>query len=391
MTRRLRSESGIALVVALMMCLLMLGIGLALLSYVDQQSTQSGTERVKESSLTLAEGVLNAETNILPAHWPGSAASAFAPCTQSSTSTSCPDPGNLLRGFTNQDFGASGSAATWSLTVRDNGLGSYYDEHDTAAQPAYDASGPNGVPDSLVWVRAQATVRGQARTVVALVRASTVGQNFPRGVVTAGHFKTTNNGNKTIVDTGTGPGVVVRCSAGAGGPARGNSCLDYVATKGQVWPNSYTADASVPNAMSSTEVAAMRARAQAAGTWFNTCPVTLPSAPVVFVETGPCSGGANSAAAPGILVVYSGTFSLGGNSVFYGIVYCVNAGDLSGDVISLGGTSLIQGAAVVDGPGGVSAGASKLNILADPNVFNVVQFTASVAILANSWRELNGP
>ena len=69
----------------------------------------------------------------------------------------------------------------------------------------------------------------------------------------------------------------------------------------------------------------------------------------------------------------------------------MNAGNLSGDVISLGGTSLIQGAAVVDGPGGVSAGASKLNIVADPNVFNVVQFTASVAILANSWRELNGP
>jgi hypothetical protein len=39
----------------------------------------------------------------------------------------------------------------------------------------------------------------------------------------------------------------------------------------------------------------------------------------------------------------------------------------------------------------VSAGASKVNIIADPNVFNVVQSIASVAILANSWRELNGP
>jgi hypothetical protein len=391
MSGRLRDESGIALVVALMMAVLMLGIGLALLSYVDQQSSQSGKERVMESSLSLAEGLLNAETNILPAHWPGSAASAFSPCTQSSTSTSCPDPGSLLRGFTNTDFGTGGAAAAWSLSIRDNGLGSYYDEQDTATQPSYDKSGPNGVPDSLVWLRAQASVRGQARTVVALVRASVVGQNFPRGVVTAGHFSTSNNGNKVIVDAGTGPGVVVRCDAGAGGPARGNACLDYVATKGQVWPNSYTADPAVPNAMSSTEVDALRSRAKAAGTWFNTCPPTLPSAPVVFVENGPCSGGANSGTAPGILVIYSGTFSLGGNSVFYGIVYCVNSTNLSGDVISLGGTSLIQGAAVVDGPGGVSAGSSKMNILADPNVFNVVQFTASVAILANSWRELNGP
>jgi len=76
--------------------------------------------------------------------------------------------------------------------------------------------------------------------------------------------------------------------------------------------------------------------------------------------------------------------------VFYGIVYCVNAGNLTGDVISLGGTSMIKGAAVVDGPGGISAGSSAVNLVWDPNVFNVVQTTASVAILANSWRELNG-
>ena len=391
MSRRLRDEAGIALVVAVMMALLMLATGLALLSFVDQQAAQSGGKRVKESSLALAEGVLNAETNILPAHWPGSAASAFVPCTQSSSSSSCPDPASLLRSFTNKDYGASGSASQWSLTVRDNGLGSYYDEQDTLTQPAYDASGPSGVPDSLVWVRAQATVRGQTRTIVALVRASTVGQNFPRSVITAGHFKTTNNGNKTIVDTGTGPGVVARCSAGAGGPDRGNSCLDYVATKGQVWPNSYTADPGVANAMSSTEVAALRSRAQASGTWFDNCPATLPSAPVVFVEHGPCSGPANSAASPGILVIYDGVFTLGANHVFYGIVYCVNASNQSGDLIQLGGNSLLQGAAVVDGPGGVSAGSDKINLIWDPNAFNVVKFTASVAILANSWRELNGP
>jgi hypothetical protein len=388
---RLRDERGVALVVAMMLTMLMLAAGMALLSFVDQQTLQGGRERVKESSLTLAEAVLNAETNIMPARWPGSAASAFAPCTQTSSSANCPDPGTLLRSFTNKDFGAGGSAASWSLTVRDNGLGSYYDDADTQGQPAYDASGPGGAPDSLVWLRSQATVRGETRTIVALVRASTVGQNFPRSVITGGHFKTTNNGNKTIVDTGTGPGVVVRCSTGSGGPARGNSCLDYVATKGQVWPNTYTASTAVPNAMSSSEVAALRARAQSAGTWYANCPITLPSAPVVFVENGPCSGGANSASAPGILLINSGAFSIGGNSVFYGIVYCVNATNLTGDVISLGGTSLIKGAAVVDGPGGISAGSSAVNLVWDPNAFNVVKMTASVAILANSWRELNGP
>jgi hypothetical protein len=390
-TRALGDERGVALVVAIMVTFLMLAVGMALLTFVDQQTLQGGRERVKESSLTLAEAVLNAETNIMPARWPGSSASAFAPCTKDSATANCPDPGSLLRGFTNKDFGSGGAAASWSLTVRDNGLGSYYDDAETQGQPAYDASGPTGVPDSLVWLRSQATVGGQTRTIVALVRASTVGQNFPRSVITGGHFKTTNNGNKVIVDTGSGPGVVVRCTAGSGGPARGNSCLDYVATKGQVWPNTYNADPAVPNAMSASEIAALRARAQSAGTWYSSCPTTLPSAPVVFVENGPCSGGANSASAPGILVIYSGTYSIGANSVFYGIVYCVNSTNLTGDVISLGGTSLIKGAAVVDGPGGISAGSSAVNLVWDPNVFNVVKSTASVAILANSWRELNGP
>ena len=388
--RRLQSEAGAALVVAIMVTMLMLLAGMALLAFTDQQATQSGRERVRESALTLAEAVLNAETSIMPARWPGKPATAFAPCTQASSALNCPNAGDLLRGFTgNKDF--AGTSPTWTLTVRDNGLGSYYDDTDTQTQPAWDASGPGGVPDNLLWLRAQATVRGRTKTIVALVRASTVGQNFPRSVITAGHFSTTNNGNKVIVDTGSGPGVVVRCSAGSNGPDRGNSCLDYVATKGQVWPNSYTADTSTPNAMSPSEVAALRARAKAGGTWFNTCPSPLPSAQIVFVENGPCEGGANSPTAPGILIVNSGTYSIGANDVFYGIVYCVNTTNLSGDVISIGGTAMIKGAAVVDGPGGISAGSSAVNLVWDPNVFSVVEATASVAILANSWRELNGP
>lgn len=388
--RRLREESGVALVVAVMVTMLMLLSGMALLAFVDQQAGQGGRERVRESALTLAEAILNAETSILPARWPGTPSTAFGSCTQASTTLNCPNKNDLLRSFDgNKDF--AGSSAGWTLSVRDNGLGSYYDDTATQAQPAYDASGPGGVPDNLLWVRAQATVRGRTKTIVALVRASTVGQNFPRSVITAGHFETTNNGNKVIVDTGSGPGVVVRCNVGSGGPDRGNTCLDYVATKGQVWPNSYTADPVTPNAMSSTEVAALRARAKAAGTWYSSCPATLPSAPVVFVENGPCQGGANSPSAPGILIINSGTYSIGANDAFYGIIYCVNTTNLTGNVISIGGTATIKGAAVVDGPGGISAGSSAVNLVWDPNVFRVVEATASVAILANSWRELNGP
>ncbi|MEA2274660.1 MAG: hypothetical protein QOI98_3368, partial [Solirubrobacteraceae bacterium] len=190
--RRLRSEAGIAVPIALMMCMLMLAIGLAILALADQQNTQQGAERVGENSLTLSEGTLNAQANLIASNWPGTAGTTFTTCTQASTSTACLDSGNLLRGFTNHDF----TGATWSISVRDNGLGSYYDDTATASQPAYDASGPSGTPDNMVWIRARATLRSKTRTVVALLRAFPVGQNFPRGVVTAGNFSTSNNGKK---------------------------------------------------------------------------------------------------------------------------------------------------------------------------------------------------
>jgi hypothetical protein len=387
---RLRSESGLALIVAIFVTALMLGIGLALLSFADQQTGQTGRERVKENALALTEGALNATSNLLSGAWPGAASAAFAACTQASTTVNCPDPGNLIRGFTNKDFGSNGSAATWSITVRDNALGSFYDDAATAAQAAYDAN-----LDGTVWLRVRATVRGETRTVVALVRAMPMASTFPRGVITAGHFSTSNNGNKVIVDTGAGPGIVARCNAGAGGPARGNSCLDYVVTKGQVWPNLWKADPATPNAMAASDIAAMRARAKAAGTWYSSCPSTIPSGPLVFVENGPCSLGSNtqvnSALVPGMLVINSGTMSLGGTSNFYGIIYAVNAGGLAGDVVSLGGNSQVQGSIVVDGAGGVSAGSSKVNVIADPNVFNLVTTTQTITLIANSWRELNGP
>jgi Tfp pilus assembly protein PilX len=383
-------QRGVALVVAIMIAGLMLALGIALLSFVDQQANQSGTERVKESSLTLAEGALNAQANLLAASWPNSAANAFVPCTQGSASSSCPDVTTLLGGFTAKEFGTSGSAAAWNVSVRDNALGNFYDDTATASQPAYDANA-----DNMVWLRAQGSVRGQVRTIVALLRAFPIAQNFPRGVVTAGHFKTTNNGKKVIIDPGSGPGVNVRCTPGAGAPTRGDACLDYVATKGQLWPNSYSASATLPSAMSASDISAMRTKAQSAGTWYLNCPSTLPSAPLVFVENGPCSTTSNqqinSAASPGLLMINSGTLTLGGTSNFFGIIYCVNAGGLTGDVVTIGGNAQVQGAVVVDGAGGVAAGSSKTNVVYDPNAFNIINTNSSVAVVANSWRELNGP
>ena len=391
---RLRDESGVALVVAVFISLLMLSAGLAVVAFADSQTTATGTERVRESVLTLSEGAINAQANLLSAAWPDSVDKAFVACTETSTSVKCPDPGNLQRGFTAKEF-TNGGAVTWHISVRDNGLGSYYDDTATASQPAWDANGPDGTgPDGIMWLRAQAGIRGSTRTIVTLVRATPITQAFPRGVITAGHFHTTNNGNKILVDTGGGPGIIARCDPGSGGPARGNSCLDYQVTKGQVWPNSWTSDPNLPNAMTASDVASLRNRAKAAGTWYNSCPSSLPSASLVFIESGTCSYSTstqyNSATSPGLVVIYNGTLSFAGGTIFYGLIYAVNSSNSSGNIVSLAGESQVFGAVVVDGAGGVSVGGSKLSLVWDPNVFNLVTTTQTINVIANSWRELNG-
>jgi hypothetical protein len=388
-----RDESGMVLVLAVFLTILMLATAMALLALTDRQTSLSGKERVQESTLTLTEGALNAQANLLGSNWPTGAANAYPACTHTSTTNGkCPNPASLLNGFSSKDFGPGGAASSWSITVRDNGQGNFYDDAASAAQPAYDASGPSGVPDGMVWLRVQATVRGNNRTVVALVRAYSLGRTFPRGVITAGKFRTSNNGKKTIIDTGNGAGINVRCSGAA---APGGSCLNYDVAKGQVWPNIVKADPATPNAMTSQEVDSMRTQAQALGTYFASCPPSLPSARVVFIESGNCSYTANttvnSVSSPGMLIVNSGKIALGGGLTFYGILYAVNTGNLADwDVVSLTGNSQVIGAVVVDGPGGVTAGSSKMNIIADPNVFNIVSSLGNAQVIANTWRELNG-
>jgi hypothetical protein len=159
---RLRQESGMALVVSVFISGLLLMAGLAIVAAADMQTQQTGKERLRENTLTLAEGVLNAQANLLSGGWPETADKAFGVCTQASTDVRCPEAGNLLRGFQNKDF-ANGAPITWHLSVRDNGLGSFYDDAATASQPAWDQSGPAGAPDGVMWLRAQASVRGESR------------------------------------------------------------------------------------------------------------------------------------------------------------------------------------------------------------------------------------
>jgi hypothetical protein len=181
--------------------------------------------------------------------------------------------------------------------------------------------------------------------------------------------------------------VAARCVAAP------TPCVKYDASKGQIAPDTTQVN-SGGNAttLTSDQIAGLRLQAQNAGTYYptGTCPPNL-TGQLVFVEdmTG-CTGyrGGNTANAPGVLVFMRGTISFGGNSVFYGIIYAGNQQNSTGAVVSLGGTSAIQGAVVVDGPGGVVAGSSGTNIVFDQRAFGSLQALANAAMVPNTWRQL---
>lgn len=399
MSRRLRNEGGWALATAVIVIAIMLGLGLGLLSFVDEQQRQSGAERVRESAFNLGEAALNAQVFVLSRAWPASAAGAYpAACTSGSAASSCPDPTALERSFKGADF----EGASWTTTVRDDAGGdlddddaaggadqAYYDEALVASRPSWDADG-----DGAVWVRSQARARGKTRALVALVRVEEVTESFPMNVITAGGFETTNNGRKVIVDTqGTAAQPVplaVRCTTRAR-----SRCLDYDPAKGQVSPDT-SQIGYVGEALSAAALERLRARAKALGTYYASgCPEKLSGA-LVFIESGDCAyssgskSSGNSAAAPGVLVVATGTVSFTGSLTYYGVIYGANLQRSADAVVSLGGAATIQGAVAVDGAGRVLAGSNKENVIYDGRAIAGLKSYGSAGIVQTTWRELRG-
>jgi Tfp pilus assembly protein PilX len=431
MNKRLNQERGFALATAVIVMTLMLMFGLAMMAMVDNQTRQSGRERVKETAYNVAEATLSNEIFSMSKPWPGTASQALSDCTRASTSVRCPDASRLSQGFQNTEFSSS---TAWTVSVRDNlgSAGSYYRRSvvDTTSCPS--PTGGTAAPctwdsnrDGLLWVRAQSTVAGKTRTLVTLARQQQVGITLPLNTVLAGRFATSNNGKKVIVDergcqaTGAPPGgclssqsapVAVRCSLTPAGtqPSPGNSCLGYDPAKGQLDPDNYVTNfqgvnSGCPNgysncAMTQAQIDQLKRRAVADGTYYaSSCP-PQPTNGVVFIDnppSGSCSytGGTwNSPSTPGMIVLNHGTLSLGGNITYYGIIYSANNNSSpanAGDIISLTGTATIQGAIMVEGPGGVQAGSSKVNVVFDPNAGqSVYGYDDSAAIAQNSYREL---
>ena len=414
MTNRLRNERGFALLGAMMIMVLLMGLGLALIARSDTQSTISGQERVRESGFNLAEAALNAQALQLGRNWP-SASSPAADCDATTgAQTYCPLASAIGNGYTTKDYAAScpsqgNSPALWKTQVRDNLTATpQYWTPAVNSQAHYDLNG-----DGLVWVRAFSTVQCQAGSVVGLVAKTSQPITIANTVLTANYMTTTNQGKKVIIDTlgayaqppsiQPGPAaqpskIVLRCAPGAPSP-----CANYASNKGQIQPaNTVTTSSTTsPQALTATQLQQLESQAAAAGTLHTgtDCPnstsaLSSPANGAPVVIQGPCTisvtgnGSINSGTTPGVLVIENGTFTLGGNVTFYGLLYMVNKQASSGIVVSIQGNAVIQGSVNIDGNGGISAGSSKTNLIFDTRAAGLLKGSTGATLNRGTLRTL---
>ena len=397
MTRNVQGERGSAIILAIALMTMMLAVGLAAYSFVDTQQENSMQERHRESSFNLAEAVLNEQSFTLSRRWAGSStayAATVPTCTNTSaTAIQCPDVSQLAGSYNSPDYA---TGATWKTTIYDDPSGSpFYDASTVEAvtNPHWDANG-----NLRVWVKAESSVRGRRRVLVALVQVQKHTEFLPKRVIIAGHFDLTPNGNHQYVltnpDATSQHPVTLRCSLAT------PECANYTPDKknpqidpaGAIEGGSYIGK----DALEQDVQDRLKERAIADGTYFTSCPTDAQlNGKVVWVEG--CADGQytknniwNSLANPGILIWADGTLELGGNSTFYGIVYHLNNSNSTEDVLRLRGGLTISGGAFVDGPGGIDVGSNKVNITYNEGAFIGIDSYGSAAIVQNSWRDITG-
>jgi Tfp pilus assembly protein PilX len=404
MTRRhsLASESGNALISAVLIMGLLAMFGMALLASVDTQQRESGRERQRESAFQMSEAVLNAQIYRLSSRWPASTTGSTTDsvglpypnsCDKSSTSADCPNGTALSASLQGVDYDSN---VTWTTQIRDNTSAepNFYSDALLTTSPTYDKNN-----DGYLWVRATAVVKGKRRTLVALVKAEKTALTFPRHTLVAGWFTTSNNGNKVIIDNSGGfppSEIIVRCSFPGGTPPA-NGCAQYQAGKGQVSPERVYSDPTLPNAITPEALDSLRSAAVADGNYSAGCPASLQGnvpGEIVFIEDAgaDCKFNGNSdfntAAKPGFVVIAKGTLTINGNATFYGVIYHANTAESNAGLVNLGGNVSINGSIVVDGQGGIVAGSSKVNLVWNPNVFNNINAFGTAGIVQNTFREI---
>lgn len=394
MRRTLSSERGGVIVTAVLLLAIMMAVGLAALSQVDSQQQESRKQRERESSFNLAEASLTTQIYILGRKGPGTVSRPYPVTCPTAGNEFCPDAAKLAVNYdaaSQPDFGTSSVWRTW---VRDNAVGTtpdtFWQDSLLITRPRYDAN-----LDKLMWVRAQANVRGRERAMVGLIRIEPRPVTFPGYAILAGKFRTTNNGSHAaaIVDTtGSSLGVAVRCS----GAIPSSGCIDYKPSRGQISPNTVSTGYSEDQAVSADDLAALMDVARANGTYHTSCPSNLTGDVVVLDPGGTTectyqgNTSHNSLANPGLLILASGKIEFRGTENFYGLVYHPNlASSTAADLVRVHGNAQLNGGVIVDGNGGVEAGSSgKLNIKFNANAFNDINSFGTAGVVQNTWREI---
>jgi Tfp pilus assembly protein PilX len=184
--RALRSEQGNALITAVLVVAMMAGLGTAMVSVIDAQTTQTRVQRSSDTTFNLAEATLNAQAFLLGRNWPQSTANmptpggAASPCSGQTMTGTLDDPAatvtvrDQVQNILAQTYTGSTTTtgAQWWLTAcQDGGRNSW--DASLLNGLAYDptvVSDPAPKPRRM-WVRAEAKIDGRRRAVTALVQA----------------------------------------------------------------------------------------------------------------------------------------------------------------------------------------------------------------------------
>jgi type II secretory pathway pseudopilin PulG len=410
-TRDFRGERGFALVTAIMLMSAMLGLGLALVGFADVQQRASGRQQATEQAFDLAEAALNAQVGVLSAQWPATSEQPYPErCTPSTSAGTygCPEPARLTAGYPNagsptcngesksEPWGSPYSNG-WTTYVRDD-VGESALFNSTAEAGAgtarYDLNG-----NEKMWVRAVGVVRCVEVAIVSLVSRQQIALNFPKAVASGNWFRVTNSGKKVIVSTQGEHGepnapVSMRCEE-----RPEPTCKEWSAEKEQISPDTTHSPPTPSPLLTQEQIEAMKSQAQAEGHFYSgaagSCPKTAEEASGMPAYIEGCgrlkwtTGVGNAAGKPGFLVLANGSLQMEGNSEFHGTIYARNVEpEITGAVVSLGGTAQVFGSIDVDGRGGIELGSSKVNLVWEPRAILNLKVYAGATSTRNSFRIL---
>jgi Tfp pilus assembly protein PilX len=407
MRHRLEDERGWALMTAILFMAIMLGTVLAVARFVDGQTKLGADGRKRETAFNMGEAALNGQIFALSQQWPGAGAATnatlqYATCTQSSTGAKCPNATALANLIASPDA----SNATWQTVIRDNGGSSpnFYSDSLTLGQPAYDANN-----DKQLWVRATSTARNKTRTMVTLVRVEEQQEDLPHAAVIANRLNDSNNGNKVLVNmtnsTGQNGFIGVRCTPTVNeataclGQPRGSGTWPTDLVQTQLSPYDGHIQTAYPagNLMTPAARERLRQRAIDDGFFYSSCPASLPTtATVIWIDTGNCQFQGTDSTSAEMLILNHGSVEFLGNKDFTGVIYAINADNLSSNVVMLHGNGHVFGGILVEGNGTVDVGSSGNgggvtgNLVFDDNAFKAVKSYGTAGMVQNTWREIKG-